>query len=49
MHVGTTVHAPNGSDSRILVRDTWNTDIVSELTPERADTVHLQEPLQRVL
>ena len=39
MHVGTTVHAPNGSDSRILVRDTWNTDIVSELTPERADTV----------
>ena len=39
MHVGTTVRAPNGSDSRILVRDTWNTDIVSELTPEPADTV----------
>jgi ureidoacrylate peracid hydrolase len=28
MHVGTTVRAPNGSESRILVRDTWNTDIV---------------------
>jgi ureidoacrylate peracid hydrolase len=39
MHVGTTVRAPNGADSRILVRDTWNTDIVSELKPEPADTV----------
>jgi ureidoacrylate peracid hydrolase len=39
MHVGTTVRAPNGEDSRILVRDTWNTDIVNELKPESADTV----------
>lgn len=39
MHVGTTVRAPNGADSRILVRDTWNTDIVTELKPEPADTV----------
>jgi ureidoacrylate peracid hydrolase len=39
MHVGTTVRAPNGSESRILVRDTWNTDIVDELKPESADTV----------
>jgi ureidoacrylate peracid hydrolase len=37
--VGTTVRAPNGTESRILIRDTWNTDIVDELKPERADTV----------
>jgi ureidoacrylate peracid hydrolase len=39
MRVGTTVRAPNGAESRILVRDTWNTDIVNELKPEGADTV----------
>lgn len=39
MHVGTTVRAPNGSNSRILVRDTWNTDILNELKPEPADTI----------
>jgi ureidoacrylate peracid hydrolase len=39
MHVGMTVRAPNGAASRILVRDTWNTDIVNELKPEPADTV----------
>jgi len=39
MHVGTTMRAPNGAESRILVRDTWNTDIVNELKPESADTV----------
>jgi ureidoacrylate peracid hydrolase len=39
MGVGTTVHAPNGTESRILVRDTWNTDIVSNLKPEPADTL----------
>ena len=37
--VGTAVRAPNGAESRILVRDTWNTDIVSELKPEPADTL----------
>lgn len=37
--VGTTVRAPNGAESRVLVRDTWNTDIVSELKPEPADIV----------
>ena len=37
--VGTTVRAPNGAESRILVRDTWNTDIVAELTPRPADIV----------
>ena len=37
--VGTTVRAPNGAEGRILIRDTWNTDIVNELKPEPADTV----------
>ena len=27
-HVGETILAPDGSQSRILIRDTWNTDIV---------------------
>jgi ureidoacrylate peracid hydrolase len=39
MHVGTKVTAPNGAESRILIRDTWNTDIVNELKPEPTDTV----------
>jgi ureidoacrylate peracid hydrolase len=39
MHVGTTVRAPNGKESRILIRDTWNSDVVDELKPESADTV----------
>lgn len=37
--VGKTVRAPNGAESRILVRDTWNTDIVSELRPHAEDLV----------
>lgn len=37
--VGTAVRAPNGAESRILVRDTWNTEIVDELRPEPSDTV----------
>jgi ureidoacrylate peracid hydrolase len=37
--VGTAVQAPNGAESRILIRDTWNTDSLPELTPEPADTV----------
>jgi ureidoacrylate peracid hydrolase len=36
---GTAVRAPNGVESRILIRDTWNTDIVPELTPEAGDIV----------
>src|SRR5256886_60391 len=39
MHVGTTVRAPDGRESRILVRDTWNTDIVAELKPQVDDIV----------
>jgi len=37
--VGKAVHAPNGAESRILIRDTWNTDILSELAPEAGDFV----------
>ncbi len=37
--VGEKVTAPNGIESRILVRDTWNTDIVPELKPEAGDEV----------
>lgn len=37
--VGTAVTAPDGSPSRILVRDTWNTDIVDALKPRPGDTV----------
>ena len=37
--VGSPVKAPDGRDSRILIRDTWNTDIVTELKPEPKDTV----------
>ncbi|MEO8611458.1 MAG: cysteine hydrolase [Chloroflexota bacterium] len=39
LDIGTVVHAPDGSESRILIRDTWNTDIVSELEPQAGDTV----------
>ena len=35
--VGSEVRAPDGSPSRVLVRDTWNTDIVPELVPEPTD------------
>jgi ureidoacrylate peracid hydrolase len=37
--VGQTVYAPDGTESRILIRDTWNTDIVSELEPHPDDIV----------
>jgi ureidoacrylate peracid hydrolase len=37
--VGKTFRAPDGSDSRILIRDTWSTDIVSELTPQAGDVI----------
>ena len=37
--VGKTVRAPNGAESRILIRDTWNTDVVSELKPHPSDVV----------
>jgi ureidoacrylate peracid hydrolase len=37
--VGADVVAPDGSPSRILVRDTWNTDIVDDLAPHDDDLV----------
>jgi ureidoacrylate peracid hydrolase len=37
--VGTAVCAPNGSESRVLIRDTWNTDILPELAPKPQDIV----------
>ena len=36
-HIGETIQAPDGTESRILIRDTWNTDIVSELKPQPDD------------
>ena len=39
MGVGTTVSAPDGTESRILTRDTWNTDILSEVAPTAGDIV----------
>jgi len=37
--VGQTVRAPDGRESRMLIRDTWNTDIVPELTPQADDVI----------
>jgi ureidoacrylate peracid hydrolase len=39
MHVGDTISTPDGSKSRILIRDTWGTDIVSALKPQDRDIV----------
>lgn len=35
--IGDSVESPDGRSSRILIRDTWNTDIVEELKPEPGD------------
>ena len=37
--VGNSALAANGQESRVLIRDTWGTDIVPELTPKAGDTV----------
>jgi len=37
--VGQAITAPDGIESRILIRDTWNTDILEELAPDVADTI----------
>lgn len=39
LNAGDTVVAPDGSPSRVLIRDTWNTAIIDELTPEPDDIV----------
>ena len=38
-HIGEPILAPDGRQSRILIRDTWNTDIVPALKPEPEDVV----------
>jgi ureidoacrylate peracid hydrolase len=37
--LGDVVKAPNGVESRVFIRDTWNTDIVEELAPKAEDVV----------
>ena len=37
--VGEPVQAPDGRDTRILIKDTWNTDILPELAPQDGDIV----------
>jgi nicotinamidase-related amidase len=37
--VGQRMRAPDGRESRILIRDTWNTDIVAGLEPQPDDLV----------
>lgn len=39
LQAGATVTAPDGTASAVLIRDTWNTEIVAELTPEPDDIV----------
>lgn len=37
--LGEAITAPDGTAGRILIRDTWNTEIVPELAPETDDAV----------
>jgi ureidoacrylate peracid hydrolase len=37
--VGENMHAPDGTESRILIRDTWNTAILPELAPQADDVI----------
>jgi ureidoacrylate peracid hydrolase len=37
--VGQTIRAPDGAESRMLIRDTWNTEIIPELEPQTDDVV----------
>lgn len=39
LHAGEPMTAPDGRPSRILIRDTWNTDILKELTPRTGDHI----------
>ena len=47
--VGESIRAPDGRESRILIRDNWGTDIVPELKPKAEDFVYLQASIQRFL
>jgi ureidoacrylate peracid hydrolase len=37
--VGQTIKTPDGKDGRVLIRDTWGTDIVEDLRPQPDDIV----------
>ncbi len=37
--IGEPVMGPDGQPSRLFIKDTWNTEIVSELTPQPSDIV----------
>jgi len=37
--VGKAVEAPDGSTGRVLIRDTWNTEIIDELRPAHEDSI----------
>jgi ureidoacrylate peracid hydrolase len=39
MRIGEGMRAPDGTEGRILIRDTWNTEIVDELKPQPGDVV----------
>src|SRR6516164_9560570 len=39
LRAGEAITAPDGTASRILIRDTWNTEIVPDLTPERGEII----------
>ena len=43
--VGQTILAPDGRESRILIRDNWGTDIVPELKPQGDDIVFYKHRL----
>jgi ureidoacrylate peracid hydrolase len=37
--VGQTIETPDGAKGRMLIRDTWNTDVIPELEPQPGDVV----------
>jgi ureidoacrylate peracid hydrolase len=37
--VGQTIKTPDGKEGRVLIRDTWGTDIVNELKPQTEDVL----------
>jgi ureidoacrylate peracid hydrolase len=37
--VGQTIETPDGKEGRVLIRDTWGTDIVNELKPQTEDVL----------
>jgi len=39
LRVGQTIKTPDGKEGRVLIRDTWGTDIVDALKPEAGDIV----------